>query len=162
DALNGWWYREWAPAAYELFLTGDFNGWDRASHPLHRTDGGVWEIFLPDAEYRETFAHASLVKVHVVAANGALDRIPAYIRRVVQDPVTKHFAGQVWSPPDPFLWTDEGAVSLPVAGPIIYEAHVGMALEHEGIGTWREFADAILPRVRDGGYNGVQLMAVQE
>ena len=24
---NGWFYREWAPSANEVFLTGDFNGW---------------------------------------------------------------------------------------------------------------------------------------
>ena len=25
---DGWVYREWAPAAEAMFLTGDFNGWD--------------------------------------------------------------------------------------------------------------------------------------
>jgi 1,4-alpha-glucan branching enzyme len=25
-------YREWAPGAREMYLTGDFNGWDRRSH----------------------------------------------------------------------------------------------------------------------------------
>ena len=26
---NGWVYREWAPGAEEMYLTGDFNGWNR-------------------------------------------------------------------------------------------------------------------------------------
>ena len=30
---KGVWYREWAPGARGLFLVGDFNDWDRRSHP---------------------------------------------------------------------------------------------------------------------------------
>ena len=30
----GVWYREWAPAALQLRLIGDFNNWDRFGHPL--------------------------------------------------------------------------------------------------------------------------------
>ena len=33
---NGWWYREWAPNALELYLTGEFNDWNKASHPLKK------------------------------------------------------------------------------------------------------------------------------
>ena len=33
---DGWFYREWAPAAQEMFLTGDFCGWDRYRHPMTR------------------------------------------------------------------------------------------------------------------------------
>jgi len=36
DKKNGWTYREWAPNAQQLFLIGDFNGWDRSAHPLER------------------------------------------------------------------------------------------------------------------------------
>ena len=45
---NGWFYREWAPAAKALFLVGDFNDWNRNSHPLTKDEKGVWEIFLAD------------------------------------------------------------------------------------------------------------------
>ena len=31
---GGWVYREWAPAADEMYLTGDFNGWNTRSHPM--------------------------------------------------------------------------------------------------------------------------------
>lgn len=157
---KGWWYREWAPAARQLYLIGDFNGWDRASHPLHKADHGVWEIFLPDEDYRDRFVHGSRVKVHVVAANGAWDRIPAYIRSISHDPSMKDFSGQVWNPPESFQWTDQVKVSLPVQPPLVYEAHPGMAQEKEAIGTYREFADLILPRIEAAGYNSIQLMAV--
>ena len=38
-----WVYREWAPAARELHLIGDFNGWDRSATPMVRDRHGVWE-----------------------------------------------------------------------------------------------------------------------
>ena len=31
---KGWVYREWAPGAEQMHLTGDFNGWNRTSHPM--------------------------------------------------------------------------------------------------------------------------------
>src|SRR5439155_23329029 len=46
----GVWYREWAPAAYQLSLVGDFNGWDRNASKLSRDSSGVWSIFLPDEQ----------------------------------------------------------------------------------------------------------------
>lgn len=160
---NGWTYREWAPEAYNLHLTGDFNNWNRASHKLERNDKGDWEIFLPYNEYKDTFVHGSKVKVNIQGANGSNDRIPAYMRRAVQDPETWDFSGQLWFPEKPFVWTDNDFSPAKSADqPVIYECHVGMALEREGVGTYREFADEILPRIKEGGYNAIQMMAVQE
>jgi len=159
---NGWTYREWAPNAYHLFLMGDFNGWNRNTHQLQRNKNGDWEIFLPYEEYKSTFVHGSRVKVHVHAGNGANDRIPAYIRKVIQDTETYDFSGQLWFP-EPFEWTDKNFNQAEnIQQPIIYECHVGMAQEFEGVGTYREFADNILPRIKDGGYNSIQMMAVME
>ncbi len=160
---SGWIYREWAPNAHRLYLIGDFNGWNRNTHKLERNDKGDWEIFLPYNEYKNTFVHGSKVKVNVQANNGSNDRIPAYIRKVIQDQNTWDFSGQLWFPEKPFEWTDEDFnLAENFEQPIIYECHVGMALEHEGIGSYREFADQILPRIKDGGYNAIQLMAIQE
>ena len=121
-----------------------------------------WEIFLPYEEYKNSFVHGSKIKVHIHASNGAIDRIPAYIRRVIQDPKTYDFSGQVWFP-EPFAWTDANFnPSENNKHPIIYECHVGMAQEYEGVGTYREFADNILPRIKKGGYNAIQMMAMME
>ena len=43
---TGWFYREWAPGAEELYLTGDFCGWDREAHPMKKLQNGVFELFL--------------------------------------------------------------------------------------------------------------------
>ncbi|SHK96557.1 alpha amylase C-terminal domain-containing protein [Hymenobacter psychrotolerans] len=160
---RGFWYREWAPAAEALFLIGDFNGWDRQATPLQQQPDGVWQVFLPDREYRERLVHGSRYKVHVHTARGSHDRLPATLRRALQDEHTHDFAGQIWRPETPFVWTDQKfRVHNYVKEPLIYEAHVGMATEEGRVGTYREFADHVLPRIQAGGYNCVQLMAVME
>lgn len=154
-----WIYREWAPAAESLHLIGDFNNWDRQSHPLSRKESGVWEIVLPG---RQALTHLSRVKVVVRHGGMDRDRIPLYIRKVIQDPQTHDFSGQIWAPEQPFNWTDAGFRVTEGDAPLIYETHVGMAQEKEAIGTYREFADNILPRVKMLGYNTVQIMAIME
>jgi 1,4-alpha-glucan branching enzyme len=158
---KGWMYREWAPGAFALHLIGDFNNWNYESHPMEKNPFGIWEIFLPEQKYKSSFVHGSKIKVLVDGANGRYERIPAYIRRVVQDDNSKNFSGQMWFP-EPFDW--QGGKS-PVFEPkelIIYECHPGMAQEKLGVGSWNEFAGHILPRIKAAGYNAIQMMAVME
>ena len=157
----GVWYREWAPGAENLSLAGDFNGWDRTSHSLTRGDFGIWSAFFPDAEYAKSLTHESFVKVFVqTAASGGQDRVPAYARRVVQNPETLGFTAQVWLPPRAFEW--EHSAPKITGGLKVYEAHVGMATEENRVGTFGEFTQNVLPRIAKLGYNAVQLMAVME
>jgi len=160
DGEAGVWYREWAPGALALSLVGDFNGWVRGANPLVRDEWGVWSTFLPDATYAGRLVHGSRVKVNVATATGASDRIPAYIRRSVQDPDTNAFSGQYWEPPEPYAW--QNAAPIVRGGLKIYEAHVGMAQEEGKVGAFREFTDKTLPRIAEVGYNAIQLMAIME
>ncbi|KAF0198647.1 MAG: 1 4-alpha-glucan branching enzyme [Bacteroidetes bacterium] len=160
NKLKGWFYREWAPAAKALFLSGEFNDWDPRSHPLHIIGNGVWEIFLDEKKYGKRFSHGSKIKVWVEADNGFLPRIPAYIRRVVQDEDTKNFSGQLWF--GDFDWGGDDFHINPDEQLFIYECHVGMAQEKSGLGTYNEFAGNILPWVKACGYNAIQMMAIQE
>ena len=158
---NAWVYREWAPEANALYLVGDFNKWEEFSHPLKRNEFGIWEITLDHAEYKDTFLHGSKIKVLVDSQQGLNYRIPAYIRRVIQDEDTKNFTGQLWFE-DNFDW-EEDDFNLPENKDLlIYECHIGMAQEKEGVGTYLEFTENILPRIKKGGYNAIQLMAIQE
>ena len=156
---NEWVFREWAPHASQIFLVGDRTGWrEKRSFALEKIDEeGVWELVLP----AEKLAHGDLYRLRMHWPGGEGDRIPAYARRVVQDPETKIFNAQVWAPPQPYRWTSPGAKQQPCPV-LIYEAHVGMALEEEKVGTYREFTEKALPRILHSGYNVLQLMAVQE
>lgn len=156
---GGWYYREWAPAAEALYLIGDFNFWNAESHPLKKIGNGNWEIFLNGTE---TLKHMSNVKVRIVAKGESKDRLPLYIKRTVQNPVTKDFLGQIWQPETPFVWQDSD-FHVDHSKPLfIYETHVGMAQEKEDMGTFNEFTQNILPRIKAEGYNTIQLMAIMQ
>jgi 1,4-alpha-glucan branching enzyme len=158
---KGWIYREWAPQANALYMTGDFNNWNRSSHPLEKKDFGIWEIFLDKMQYQDSFKHGSKIKVLVDSGKGLRFKIPAYITRAIQDEDTKNFSGQLWIP-SPFDWTGDDFNAGSLGELYIYEAHVGMAQEREGLGTYTEFTENILPRIKNAGYNAIQLMAIQE
>lgn len=168
---KGWWYREWAPAAHYLSLFGDFNSWDRYANPLEREEDGIWSIFLPDAQYKDKLTKGSLLKVLVQSSIGEQERIPVYINRVIQNEDNKDFAGQFWpttKSQKPMVNSQQPTVNSqkPKAKSqkplFIYESHVGMSQEKEGVGTYKEFKENVLPRIKDLGYNAIQLMAVAE
>ena len=159
--LRGWWFREWLPAAHDVYLFGDFNNWQRTELRLQRDRHGVWSIFLPDGMYQDRLTHGSLYKIHVHGPNGWMDRIPAWAKRVVQDENTKDFTAQFWIP-QPFDWGEDHLFDRKGESLLIYEAHVGMAQEKEGVGTYAEFTKKILPKIKKAGYNAVQLMAIAE
>ena len=159
---KGWWYREWAPGAYMLWLTGDFNQWNKRSHPLTKEDSGVWEIFLPDSDYKGFLKHGGLLKVIISGENGEAERIPAFIKKTIQNEQTKVFSGQFWNPKEVFDWSGDDFDVNSIEELYIYEAHPGIATEQERVGTWKEFEDNVLPRIAKLGYNVIQLMAVQE
>lgn len=161
DDMAGWWFREWLPEASDVYLFGDFNSWQRTQLRLDKDRSGVWSTFLPDAMYADRLTHGSLYKLHVHGANGWRDRIPAYATRVVQDEETKNFTAQFWEP-QPFAWSDGDFSAASLGSLMIYEAHVGMAQEREGVGTYGEFTEKILPIIKSEGYNAVQLMAIAE
>ncbi len=156
QADGGWYYREWAPGADKLFLTGDFCSWDRYAHPMEKKDDGVFELFLPgqDALWDDC-------KVLAIVQSGGreLERIPLYIHRVIQDPVTKDWNGVV-QVPRAFSWTDDKF--KPKKPLFIYECHIGMAQEEGQVSTYDQFREQTLPRIKKLGYNTVQIMAIME
>ncbi len=154
---GGWVYREWAPAAEALFLTGDFNGWELYACPLQKKENGVFEVALQGENALRAGQRVQAVVIH---EGKTLRRIPLYATRVAQDPNTLAWCAEIEDPTIPFPWTDAGF--LPQKTPFIYEAHIGMAQEKCAVGTYREFTESILPRIKAAGYNTVQLMAIME
>lgn len=156
---DGWVFREWAPNAESIYIIGQMTGWrESPSFRMQRAaPEGVWEIRLPWS----AFAHQDLYRLRIYWPGGRGDRIPAYARRVVRDSHTKIFNAQVWRPSEPYEWH----CARPVSGGnglYIYEAHIGMAQEYEGVGSYIEFKDRVLPRIIRAGYNAIELMALQE
>jgi len=155
---KGWVFREFAPNAREIILIGDFSRWkEYLKYRLKPKGGGVWELRLP----ADAIHHGDLYKMIVRWDGGEGERIPAYATRVVQDNDTKLFSAQVWEPAKPYKWKVKRFT--PDTKPLmIYECHIGMAQDREGVGTYTEFRDNVLPRIVADGYNCIQIMAIQE
>lgn len=155
---DGWVFREWAPNAQEIYLVGDFNLWkEDKDYALKRLSGGTWEIFLT----LDKLKHGQHYKLLVKWAGGQGFRLPSYGKRMVQDDGTKVFDAQVWEPGFYYEWQHSNFVAN-IKNPIIYEAHAGMGTSEEKVGSFVEFRDNVLPRIKKLGYNVLQLMAVQE
>ncbi|AQK67289.1 starch branching enzyme 1 [Zea mays] len=157
-------YREWAPAAQEAELIGDFNDWNGANHKMEKDKFGVWSIKIDHVKGKPAIPHNSKVKFRFLHGGVWVDRIPALIRYATVD-ASKFGApydGVHWDPPASERYTFKHPRPSKPAAPRIYEAHVGMSGEKPAVSTYREFADNVLPRIRANNYNTVQLMAVME
>lgn len=158
-------YREWAPAAQEAQLIGDFNGWDGSNHKMEKDEFGVWMIKVPDNSGNSSIPHSSRVKFRFKHSNGTwVNRIPAWIRYATVDPSQfgAPYDGVYWDPPPSERYEFKYPHPPKPKGPRIYEAHVGMSGSEPCISSYRAFADHILPRIRANNYNAVQLMAIME
>lgn len=157
DADGSWVFREWAPNASRIYLIGEFNNWRRTSaYSLNPIGGGNWEIRLPAMFLH----HQELYKLFIEWPGGGGERLPSYVRRVVQDPVTKVFCAQVWEPDEQYQWQNARPGARP--HPLIYECHIGMSSEEEKVATFEEFRVNVLPHIEALGYDTIQIMALQE
>lgn len=157
DADGSWVFREWAPNASRIYLIGEFNNWRRtAAYSLNPIGGGNWEIRLPAMFLH----HQELYKLFIEWPGGGGERLPSYVRRVVQDPVTKVFCAQVWEPDEQYQWKSARPGARP--HPLIYECHIGMSSEEEKVATFEEFRVNVLPHIEALGYDTIQIMALQE
>lgn len=160
---GGYTYREWLPNAKQVFLIGEFNGWQNTT-PLKSEGFGKWCVMLPDKEDGSPMVpHASQVKVRLEANDGAWhDRVPAWTKLAWQDHSTNLFNGVFWEPPADKQYSFKHGRPAKPDNLKIYEAHVGMGSIEPKVATYTEFADNVLPRIKRMGYNAVQLMAVAE
>ena len=99
----------------------------------------------------------------ILPSGARIERLPAWIKRVTQDlTVSPVYEGRFWNPS-----TSEKYVfkhrQLPKPTNIrIYEAHVGISTSEPRVGIYTEFTKNTLPRIKDLGYNVIQLMAIME
>ncbi len=154
---SGWYYREWAPGADEMYLMGDFNNWDRRSCAMLKKPGGIFEVYLPG---KDALKDGQKVCALVIRDGKELERIPVYARYVVQDPDTLGWSAQMHIPEAPYTWVNNSF--KPQKDLFIYECHIGMAQEDGKVSSYEEFRVNTLPRIRDLGYNTIQIMAIME
>ncbi len=153
----GWTFREWAPNATRIVMVGDFSDWqEREEFVLRPGVHGEWSVDLP----KHALHHGQNYKLRVYWPNGDGWRLPSYATYVVQDDDSVDFSAVIWQPDEPYRWQHD----IPPAPnvPLIYEAHVGMSSEEEKVASFNEFTAGVLPRIKQSGYNTIQLMAIAE
>ena len=154
---DGWIFREWAPNATRIVMVGDFSEWqEREEFALQPGRHGEWSVDLPE----DALHHGQKYKLRVYWPNGDGWRLPSYATYVVQDDDSVDFSAVVWQPDEPYKWQHD----IPPAPhvPLIYEAHIGMSSEKGKVASFNEFTAGVLPRIKQSGYNTIQLMAIAE
>ncbi|CAK7238941.1 MAG: alpha-1,4-glucan branching enzyme [Sporothrix thermara] len=164
DKDNNITYREWAPNATQAFLVGDFNNWNRESHPMVKNDFGVFAITLPAKNGEAQIPHNSKIKISLVLPSGErVDRLPAWIKYVTQDlSVSPAYDARFWNPPTSEKYVAKHPRPKKPLSARVYEAHVGISTPEQRVATYKEFTKNMLPRIKSLGYNVIQLMAVME
>jgi 1,4-alpha-glucan branching enzyme len=164
DGVTGTYFAVWAPDAEKVFVAGDFNGWDRGSHPLvPRGQSGLWDGFIPGV------GPGMLYKYHIHSRFQMykVDKADAFGFYFEASPRT---AAVVWDLD--YAWCDQewmaarrakNALNAPLA---IYEVHLGSWRRKPEDGdrflTYRELAPELAAYVKDLGFTHVEFLPIME
>ena len=154
----------WAPNAEYVSVVGDFNGWNRGSHPLQtRGESGIWEGFIPGLERGE------LYKFHVASRYSGyrVDKTDpfAIYRQVPPDTASRVWDLQyVWGDRE---WMEQRHRHNSLASPqSIYEVHLGswarIPEEDNRVLTYRELAQKLTDYVLRMGFTHVEFLPIME
>ena len=161
DGVDGFVFRNWAPRAQSVRVTGDFNFWNEEDLPMQPVGCGVWEAFSRFAQPGQRY------KLCIKTKDGrTVYKTDPYGNRCGVLPDT----ASIIEAEDGFVWHDglyrarrrkEKILNRPVN---IYEVHAGSWKRHEdgSVLSFRELAQQLVPYVRDMGYTHIELLPVME
>jgi 1,4-alpha-glucan branching enzyme len=154
----------WAPAAEQVYVMGDWNGWAAHGYPLRpRGSSGIWEGFLPG------LGQGAAYKYHVVSRYGdyRVDKADPFAFYNETPPRT---ASVVWDLD--YSWNDHewmagrrarNSLTAPIS---IYEMHVGSwrRVPEEGNRplTYRELAAPLAEYLKRMAYTHVEFLPIME
>ncbi|MBI4188282.1 MAG: 1,4-alpha-glucan branching protein GlgB [Chloroflexi bacterium] len=164
DGQPGTYFAVWAPDARQVSVIGDFNGWNRASHPLRsREQSGIWEGFVPRV------SKGALYKYHIISRYQDYTVAKADPLAIYQEMPPKT-ASLVWDLD--YIWGDRewmekrcghNGLSAPIS---VYEVHLGSWKRVPGDNyrslSYREMAQQLPEYVRQMGFTHVEFLPVME
>jgi len=164
DGVEGTYFAVWAPNARQVFVIGDFNGWNRSSHPLRsKGHSGIWEGFIPG------IGKGTLYKYYIASQYRGY-RVEKADPLALFNEAPPKTASTIWSLD--YSWGDQGwmekrhernALDAPIS---IYEVHLGSwrRVPEEGNRplTYREIAPLLADYVHQMGFTHVELLPVME
>ncbi len=165
NGTAGTYFAVWAPSATAVFVTGNFNGWNEMSHPLHvRPDAsGIWEGFIPGV------AAGELYKYHIHGFEGVkLNKADPFAHYAEKRPDTASITWQT-----NFNWSDQNwmehrknknALDAPIS---VYEMHLASWMrpipsDEGSYNTYAQIAERLVPYVLEMGFTHIELMPVME
>ncbi len=162
DGVEGVAFAVWAPNARGVSLVGDFNGWNRRSHPLRSLGpSGVWEFFVPGLGPGERYKYA------LRSADGwEHEKADPFAFATELRPRTASVIAEIhaheWQDAD---WMARRKEHRPLNEPMsVYEVHLG-SWRRDPDGSWltyKELADELAPYCREHNFTHVELMPVAE
>ena len=156
--------RQWVPGAQEMWLMGDFNNWNRYQHPFQKLEFGRWEIKFPPSKEGQCFVpHMSKLKLVIKcqATGEVVDRLDPWATYVLPTPehvYNHHF----WNPSQDQVYQMKNPKPQRPESLKVYECHVGISSVEGKVNNYKDFAQNVLPRIKNLGYNAIQIMAVME
>ena len=161
---RGAYFAVWAPDAEQVSVMGEFNNWDKSSHPLSlRGQSGIWERFFPG------IGKGAIYKYHVVSRYGGyrVDKADPFAFYSETPPKTGSIVWDLaytWSDQD---WMEQrrqrNALDAPMA---IYEVHLGSwrRVPEEGNRplTYQEIARELVAYVQQMGFTHVEFLPLME
>jgi len=164
DGQEGAYFAVWAPDAEQVFVIGDFNGWDKASHPLYsQGQSGIWERFIPGVGKGALYKYRINSRYRGYKV-GKADPYAFY------NEIPPKTASVVWSLE--YSWGDQewmkkrherNTLDAPIA---IYEVHLGswkrVPAENNRSLTYRELAPQLTEYVKQMGFTHVEFLPVME
>jgi 1,4-alpha-glucan branching enzyme len=146
----------WAPAATAVHVVGDFNGWDRRSHPMRMlSPSGVWELFIPGAGEGMNYQYA--IRGRDTHVRLKADPMAQYSEVAPKQASVVYQSGYKWGDDE---WMQRRRERNPHNGPMsIYEVHVGSWRQGH---SYRDLAEHLVNYVKDLGFTHVEFMPVME
>jgi 1,4-alpha-glucan branching enzyme len=164
NGIPGTHFAVWAPNARQVFVIGDFNQWNKFTHPMHsRGQSGIWEEFIPGVPKGTLYKYFIVSKIKGYKVEKA-DPLAFY----TEIPPLK--ASIVWDLE--FEWKDQAwmqnkgeanSLKSPIS---IYEIHLGSwRRKPEDPGkllTYTEVAPLLVEYVNQMGFTHVEFMPLTE
>jgi len=164
EDVEGTYFAVWAPDAKQVFVMGDFNGWNKSMHPLRsRGQSGIWEGFIPGVQMGAPYKYHIRSRYKGYRADKAdpfsfYSEVPPKTASIVWD-LTYTWGDEEWMK-NRFI---HNARTAPIA---IYEVHLGswMRVAEEGHRplTYREIAPKLAEYVKSMGFTHVEFLPVME
>ena len=165
NGKNGVYFAVWAPNAADVYVIGEFNGWDEAGNKMVRLgEGGIYETFIEEAKELDLYKF-----MIVTPAGDKLYKADPYANYAEMRPGTASRVFDInkfkW---DDYAWMSERPNKNPQIEPMaIYECHIGSWMKHpdgteDGFYNYREFADRMVEYLKDMPYTHVELMGIAE